>query len=173
MGPQGGPGGPEGVRMGPYRTIASPPTTVSSSPQTSTPIRTRQLFPKTQTPLSTTSVNFRRKFDISETLLGTHAQSVGCPQVHTDPIWMVMDNRGYQKRPPRPISIFPVFLFFRVNSSDQLQAGPQPKSFRGGQGVHILLDRYKRDMATWRHCAALGRAKRQHNPNEVLHASKY
>ena len=67
---------------------------------------------------------------------------------------MVTDNRGYQKQPPRPISIFPVSPFFRVNPSDQLQAGPQPKSFRGGQGAHNLFDGYKRDMAIWPPAAA-------------------
>ena len=30
------------------------------------------------------------------------------------PIWMVTDTYGYQKLPPRPISIFSVFLFFRA-----------------------------------------------------------
>ena len=60
---------------------------------------------------------------------------------------MVTDNRKYQKQPPRPISIFPVLLFFCVNPSDQLQAGPQPKSFRGNQGVHNQDDRYKIETA--------------------------
>ena len=51
--------------------------------------------------------------------------------------------------------IFKDFCVFSRTSSDiflilpdQVPSGPQTKSFRGGQGVHILLDRYRRDMAT-------------------------
>ena len=112
-GPHGPPGGPEGVRMGPYRTVASPPGTVSFSPQTSTPIRTRELFLKTQTPLPTTSVDFRRKFDISQTLPRVVDLSVGCPQGHTDRSGWVRTHTGTRNCLPGQFQVFP-FPFFCV-----------------------------------------------------------
>ena len=57
------------------------------------------------------------------------------------------DAYGSQIEPVRHILIFRDFSQMFPILSDQVPDGPQAKSFRGGQGIHIFIDRYKRDMA--------------------------
>ena len=150
MGPQRAPGGPVGIPMGPYRTVASPPEPYLLPRKPRPQPEPVNFFRKSK-------LHFRRLPSISvgnSTFPKLSSELTlnpwGVPRsIRTDRIWMVTDNRGYQKRPPRPISVFPISLFFRVNPSDQLQAGPQPKSFRGKQGVHNQDDRYAIETATW------------------------
>ena len=59
------------------------------------------------------------------------------------------DAYGSQIEPIRHILIFGEFSKIFQILSDQVRDGPQAESFRGGQGIHILIYRYKRDMATW------------------------
>ena len=149
-GPHGPPEGPRGACRYPYGSI----------PNRSFSPRNRIFFPANIDPnqdLSTFSKNPNSTFDDFRNFPSgiRHFRNsprnsrliCGLSPGPCGPIWMVTDNRGYQKRPPRPIPIFPVFPFFRVNPSDQLQAGPQPKSFRGKQGVHNQDERYKIETA--------------------------
>ena len=116
-GPHGPPEGLRGARRYPYGSVPNRcffPRTVASSPQTSTPNRTCQLF--SENPNSTFDDfrqfpseirHFRNSPRNSRLIRGVSPGPYG-------PIWVGSDNRGYQKRPPRPISIFPVFPFFRA-----------------------------------------------------------
>ena len=96
-GPHGPPGGPRGAHRGQYGSVLKIrvlPQSSIQSPQNSTPIRTRELFRKTQNRFPTESVNFHRKVDISETLPRVVDLSGGCPQVHTDRSGWVRTHTG-------------------------------------------------------------------------------
>ena len=74
----------------------------------------------------------------------THPESpLGSRRINTD-------TYGYMRNLNQACQThfhFSVFRIFYEVFPGQVPDYSQPKSFRGGQAIHILLDRYKRDMA--------------------------
>ena len=146
-GPMGAPRGPGGIRMGPhprfapFQTGRTPPPPMTRPP--SSPTQFSEKWKKSLHRFPSKNRHFKNSPYEARRIRGESQGRYG-------PIRKVRSRMYARNAFPSQFHFFgnPTFPCpISPARPSQPQAGPHPKSFRGGQGMHIPLDRYKRDMA--------------------------